>query len=328
MPFLVSLCLLLFPLAFRSKYVGTDTLNYYEKFYLLANSTHPWEYDFTEPGYVLLNKIIADFNYDAPVVIFTVALITLVSFFVFIWRYSPSYLLSLSILCGLSYYSLMYNTIRQFFAMGIVYLALHYLLNKRTLIYVLLVILAISFHYSAIIFFLSYILIRYNYKYHIAIFYWLLSLLFIIPSFSNSLLSNISYILPNQKYQVYIDSGLEDTPISIRFVLNQLMAILFIAMIWINRENKFDTKTTALLYLTLFGCLLDNVLFNIGAVGRISLYFQVISIVSIPILIKRSFDLKSYYIVYIFLFIMFTTAYFRSITLQASGFAPHAFIWD
>lgn len=327
-PFVIGICLLLFPLALRSKYVGTDTYNYYEIFYLISSFSHPFDYEYTEPGYILLNKIVGDFNYGAPVVIFTAALITLMLFSIFIWRYSSNYLLSISTLCGLSYYSLMYNTVRQFIAMGIAYLALHYLLKNKILLYIALVILATSFHYSAAIFFLAYIIIKYNYNHYLAVLFWIISLFFIIPAFSGLLLSVISHILPSQKYQVYIDSGLVDSPLTMRFILNQLMILLFIVFIWLNRDKKFDTNTTALLYLTLFGCLLDNILFNVGFVGRASLYFQVISIVAIPVLIKRSFKFKSYYIICIFLFIMFTSAYFRSITLQASGFAPYAFLWN
>lgn len=323
----MSFLSLLLPLALRAKTVGIDTPAYYSFFYKVLYSSTPYSSFRIEPAYTLLNQTISVLGFDAPALIFTAAILSLAPVFIFIHKYSPNPILSISILCGTSIYGFMYNGVRQAIAMAISLLALQLLLDKKYYKYFLTLFIASQFHYTAIVFATTIIIIRFKYNYITAILLWLVSLAFLIPSVANIFFSQVAGLFP-EAYSGYANTVIEASSIRLRFLTNQIFCIFFLIMLWSNHKQKvLDERSLSLLYLSLFSFIAGNLIFHFGYITRLILYFQIISVITIPILISKLFTRTSYYLLCIVMYTIFTLIYLRSLDLKSNGMVPYFSIW-
>lgn len=323
---ILSCLIVLLPLAFRGQYVGIDTPAYYKIFYAIDISSAPYSLRY-EPGFTFLNRLVAYFNYEAPTLIIISAILSIIPVYVFIYKNSSNIALSLSILWGIGAYSFMYNGVRQAIATAISLFALSYLLNNRLKSFILTVVSASLFHYSSLILLFAILLTRFRYKALTSLIIWFVSFIFLIPQFSSLLLGLISNITP-EVYSSYTDLEIQSTSLRLRLITNQFFCLFFMYMLWINSKIKFNDKTLDLLYLSLFGFILGNFFFHLGYINRLLLYYQAIACVSIPLLLYKSFNYRSYITASIIMFIIFTTIYIRALSLGVNAITPYQTFWQ
>lgn len=153
--FVCTICLLIiFVLGLRFK-VGIDTLNYMESFKSIPTfedlSYSNWTRSRLEPGYFILASICKSICPDFTFLQFSMAGITNICIFIFIYRNTKNPF------CGLFFYLLLaclYFTteiMRESVAVGIFLLNYRNIRQKKWGWYILGCILSMSFHYSAII---------------------------------------------------------------------------------------------------------------------------------------------------------------------------------
>lgn len=157
--------LLFLLLALRSQGMGADLTNRYGTGYLDAYETlasEPWSIIFDgylnyEAGYILLNKLVALLSGGNRQVFLTVcALGSLLPVAYMIFRNSDTPAFSFLIYMGLPVFLLLYSGLRQSLAIGLTFLSIRFIQKHKPIPFILLVLAASQFHYSAYLFLIAY----------------------------------------------------------------------------------------------------------------------------------------------------------------------------
>lgn len=151
---------LLFLACFRGEGIGSDTPQYYSYYEIIRDAVGVEGFGAVvstrlEPGFIFLIKILTLF-FDSPqALLITSALFFYFSFIRVVVKYSVFPWISVIMFFSLNFNGSM-NVIRQYIAIGILTFAFEYILDKRKLKFVLSVLLATMFHYTAIVFLVAY----------------------------------------------------------------------------------------------------------------------------------------------------------------------------
>lgn len=151
-------CVLLFLLAaLRAPTVGRDTalfIGVFEKLhgrpFLDIFKYASW----VEPGFRLLCAAVALFTANGQWLVIVTSLIIHVSVSVFIYRHAKNVYLAFYLYMAMMIYPLYLNTMRQALAVSVLLFAWDFFKKRRYLVYSLFVLLAATFHASALIFLL------------------------------------------------------------------------------------------------------------------------------------------------------------------------------
>ncbi len=95
-------------------------------------------------------------NGDYQMFIVVTALFVMISFAVFIYRFSPSPIQSILLYFGLLFYTFNFSALKQSIAMAIILFAAAAIVDRKPLWFILLTLLASMFHFPAIVFLPSY----------------------------------------------------------------------------------------------------------------------------------------------------------------------------
>ena len=155
--------LLIIPLfvqcAFRATSVGNDTLTYYYGFDRIKNYSSLLEMvteSRYEIGYSTVTYLFSKLGFDYYFLQLVLSAFIYFSIFVFINKYSSNFYLSCFVLVTLRYSVGTMNTTRMWLAISILLYSIDYVLNKKLIPFVLIVLLASSFHFTSLIFLLLY----------------------------------------------------------------------------------------------------------------------------------------------------------------------------
>lgn len=133
--------------AFRATSVGTDTIGYEALFLRLKNGTSIRQ----EQGWQFLNELVIFFGGSFEHLLIASTLLVLLPVFYVVRRYSLNPMLSLFLYYAFYIYLQSFNITRQTIAVSIVFLAFTFLLKKKYWQYCLIVILASTFHITALL---------------------------------------------------------------------------------------------------------------------------------------------------------------------------------
>jgi len=228
-----SFILIFFFLSFRYQF-GNDYDTYLDLFYKFSSLE---DYDFTnpfslfyEPGWVILNFLFQSLGFFSMNIF--LALLSCIVYYSFVVKYIPKNLYWLAVFIYVftpSFLLLQSTAMRQSVGVMIFIFSIDYLIKKRFLPYLLLILLASLFHYSAIFLIFVYPLIYFNKKIQIlsGIFLFLsYSLLFLLsknlaPLFKDLLLN------VNDKYSAYTDQGSVNSGFGFIYFTFLLVILLF-----------------------------------------------------------------------------------------------------
>lgn len=278
--------------AVRTSNIGTDILVYGERWFEYAGkydsfSTYVSVINSTETGYLLLNYIVAIFTDNFNIFLFVQQAICNALVIVTLYRYKDKVPLWLSVLMYLCvYYLRTYNYLRQAIALSILFFGIKYMEEKKILKYLVTVIVAMQFHFTAFvgtIIYLIYAIFNSNLKYKGV-------LTFLLILVSSVVLINISHILKMLyslnmiNYRLYnytiiylkdeFDFSFYETMFKISFILIYLMNI------------KTINKKESINYVLGIYLLIDFISFQIRGMisyaDRVSLYFGYYTMLLIP----------------------------------------------
>ncbi|MDE6019916.1 MAG: EpsG family protein, partial [Ruminococcus sp.] len=145
--------------SFRDFSVGQDTENYrvaYEninKIGLKSFFLFGWE-----PGFVLINLLFAKLGFSFRILLSSIGIFSYYSVFRFINKYSPYPWLSILIYIGFGNFYVSLFVLRQTLAIAVLLYGFKYIINRQFYQFCLIVILATSFHLTAILFLITYYL--------------------------------------------------------------------------------------------------------------------------------------------------------------------------
>ena len=164
-------CLILFLglfliMALRHPSMGVDlqygsSQGYLGRFQFIAKQSwsYLWTHDIVayEKGYVFFNKLIGFISNGEQWYLTVCAFISLLPIFIIYNKYSDNLPHSIIIYLALTCYSAVFSAMRQAIAIGICFISFIFIKNKKIIPFILLVLLAFTFHSSAIVFLIAYL---------------------------------------------------------------------------------------------------------------------------------------------------------------------------
>lgn len=140
---------------FRSFNVGIDLGSYIPGFMNIGNDESiklgNLVYQNYEAGYVLLNKLLYKLGCSPRVFLFIVSAIIQIPIFYTMYRYSDKPLLSIFIYFAFGNFLFTFSGLRQSIAMALCFVAFGFIKRKKLLPFLMMVLLASSFHSSALL---------------------------------------------------------------------------------------------------------------------------------------------------------------------------------
>lgn len=133
-----------FIIGFRDVTVGADTASYK----LLYEANYNWGPN--EVGYTWVTGFLNDAGVPFSTFLIMVAALCMISFYVFVNKYSDDYIFSLIMFVGIGNFAMFLTGVRQTIAISIVTLAFVAMMKNKWYLYFPLVLLASAFHYSAL----------------------------------------------------------------------------------------------------------------------------------------------------------------------------------
>lgn len=270
---LMSYILLVFISSFRGNTVGGDLGNYLPLYREVSNMSFSDMLSPTKYGYpfIFLNKIISFISTNEQFFIIITSIINISFVFLFIRKYSKVFWLSVLLYITFAYYTNSFNSIRSSMALGCILFSYKFILARKYIKFLLMVVLATSIHLSAVVlvFLYPFSKIKPN-------------LLFIVSSvlccfFISEIMGPIIlYVssLYNPQYAMY------ESESSGKTLLMLLFAITLFAWFF-NRKQKDNSIlffTSVMLYATCLQCFAPY----FGLMTRCSLFFHISLIVLIP----------------------------------------------
>lgn len=257
------------------------------------------DYNF-EPGYILYNKLISIFTQNPYSIIVISTFLSLLSIYIFIYKYSKNPWLSVFIFSTIGGIFQMMTFLRQYLALSILLFTIPLIIKRKFLPFALLVCIASTFHKTSILFFLIYFLscIKIN-----AVFLTLYTVglggLFLVTD----------YIIPfviNRFYSNYLEmtQWLEETG-GYKFLL--MHGVILVFLLCLNRDKKIyhdidpyfiskqKTVRPNMLYniyisaeVILFAIFFTSL--KLGLISRLMVTFEPIILVAIPEIIHRVYS--------------------------------------
>src|SRR5690625_3234240 len=292
----------------RSSDIGTDTKNYLSGFNSIKYADFDNVYDVVrwEVGYVFLNKISSYLSEHPNIILIITSFIALLGVFYFIYKNSTSVILSVYLYLTLYLYFFSFNGIRQAIAMSIIVMGLHFIIQRKLLKYLIMVIIATLFHETAILFIMLYFIYNLKLTYK--------NVLITLSSFFLIFLGIeyiINYFLSISRSLSYIDT----TSLSLErggmlFPLINISILFFVMYIKISSKGN-DKKLDFFIYIILFGVLSSVLSLKIYKLLRLNYYFLIFYIVAIPYAVQFVSD-KNRRLIFSYVVISVSGLYFFS----------------
>jgi len=298
--------------------VGADYFSY-EKMYYNLTATSASIYDNMlntryEPGWIILNHFVK-FIFNNSTYIFVIsAFLTWILFLKAIYSFKNKVSMGIAVLVLFTtLYNISFNTVRQTLAISVLILSIKPLLNRNFVKFIVPVLVAGCFHYTAFIFAPSYWIINARYKNSVLIKNFLVITLFItLVIFINPMLS---FITNFDVFSTYDRYELEYSGFNIKNVI--LRIPIFIIILLNYKKLKINNNPT---YRLVILYIIGFILLNLGDfsvhVGRISRYFEALQIFIIGAIVtvqKNKYEKLLYgYLIIIYFLLRFTVIYLVS----------------
>lgn len=315
---LIFLLLPLFLLtAFRDVSVGNDTLNYYNAFKYISlqpSIIEAIKHSRFEIGYVFLNYFISCVTDNYYVLQFLMTVIIYKSLYDFLKKKSENLAMSCFIFLTLRMFIGPMNTVRQWLAISFLFYGISQLEKKNKFKFLLFVLLASTFHKTAIIFSVLLILPYFSNKKFFKLF--LFSFGFLLVFFGNKVFMILTSILG--LYKGYLNSkyfiNFNYLGVCLILIVNIIIFCLFEFYkkdYLINNKNKKIDIRYYICYCALIFELFINIIgLNSTIMGRLSVYFEVFYLISIPHLCKVSIIKNKSYVLQFIIMILFVGIFY------------------
>lgn len=285
-------------MGFKDKSIGNDTASYIEFYNRLKNMTTIIDVNSRfEKGYQIYNKLIGYFFEDSQALFIITAFICISCIIYGVIKSSKNWQYSLFIFVGLRFYYFFLSGLRQSIAVSIIFIAYVFLKEKKIIIYILLIVLASTFHFSAFIFILAWPLskMKMNLKSMVKI---LTGIVFIYVFFEpilniilNCLPAYYSHYLVTEAASAnnlanFIGVVIPCIFLVFSYFVNYLKVAYYNRSGYISYENKeksfYDSDSDIQLIFLIISAGLSLVATRVSILDRMVQYYWIFSIISIP----------------------------------------------
>jgi len=338
--------LLFFISAFRSINIGNDTATYVKMFDIFGSANNIFDLDTRiEIGYIIFNKILYHMTSNPLILFIVTSAFILGSYLKFIYKNSNMIWLSVLLLINLRLFYFTLSGIRQSIAIAIVLLGYEYIKSRKLIKFIIVILIASLFHYSAIVFLIVYPISKIKFSYLVVI---LQAIIGVALYFAFDILINFAFRLFPQ-YQAYTASGYFDGNVRIASILNffVILSILLLGLFTKLGKHKLPANETNRVYnanLDLYYLNEDNLLLHIISLGvisyfiainaslldRVAMYFFIFTIILVPKAISNIRNRKMLTLV-TYLIVVLTFVYNITILLYRPEWQhvyPYEFFWQ
>ena len=284
--FVIVGCFLLFVIyGFRDTYViGDDSTNTYVGGFL-ATGKMSWSelmnLDIQNKGYFVFNKIIYGVtggDYQAYITILS-GLVTFCFGFL-VYRYSPDPLQSILYHLGILLFTFHFSALKQSAAMAILMLAFDQIFRKRPVLFYLLVVLAGTFHFPALVFLPAYLISKIHLgKYYILFVFALLAIVYLFRS------QILSFMIG-----LYRDDEAEVSLANVQFLRTKalIMIIIVVSGFFFRFPQKDDSCYETLLIFMGIAIVFQTYCGYNNIYERLADYYFQFSVIYIPMVFDRN----------------------------------------
>lgn len=301
-------------LGLRDTSVGIDLKNYIPFFNLFKDSG--WDIVLRiklEKGYIIYNKLIGLVGGE-NLFLFITALVSLFGVYFSILKYSKNYFLSTFIFITMHFYIFLFSGLRQAIAYSIIWISLKYIKERKLLKFLTLVLIATTFHKTAIIFLPVYFLSNKKLTHK----YLIIFLIVILMTFIFKLqIFNIITKLVYGNYAAIQNGG--------GYKLLLLLIIIFVGSLYIlyKKNNKEEQEQNNIwLNMLLIGILVQTLASIEGNIARLTMYFEYSIIFLIPNIIEEIDDKKIRIFLKCIVYILLTVYFVISIQ-NSTSYIPY-----
>ncbi|AHF08650.1 EpsG family protein [Desulfitobacterium metallireducens] len=329
--------------ALRAHTIGNDTQTYV---WLFENISRMSIQDLNtnsryELGYLYYNKAVSIINGNPQVLLAITSLILIVGYARFIRKYSMNVWLSVYLFLVMGYFGSAVNILRQCIAMIVLLYSYSFIKRKKILPFLICVILATTFHKTAIVFVLAYPIskMRINYK---TIGAFTAGTIVVYIVFTRALNVLFSY-LPIYQYYLggkYMEGGIRTASV-VSFGITLCIFLVGLCSGAYKRESKLvnengiatikeNNENQIMTIFLMFSLSVTVISFKFNLLDRMSEYFSVFSIVYLPNIL-RNFKNKNLSVLLTAVVIVAFTIYFTTIQLYRPDWNyiyPYEFFWQ
>ncbi len=316
-------------IGFRNYNVGIDTPRYLSRYH--ASTYYDWEM-FThwdlwlekEYGFTLVGKLLYDLHVSDTIYLMLYGLFIAICISKLVYKYSKNPFWGFYLNTTIGLFTMSMSGMRQAIACCICWLAMDYILEKKPWRFVLMVLLASTFHQSAI-FFLVFYFARYIKIKKIS--GWIFAGISVACIFLRSFFTPIlEYFLP-EKYEIYglVSDKHQVNPL---LVAVALLIPMFCLFFWERRKIKDDKEERfySLCYAGSFAYAIIQVLsLSSNMIGRMNQYFYIFNVILLGNIITDIEDRNTRYIASAFAILLPGYMFFKSMSL---GISPYYFFWQ
>lgn len=260
--------------------VGSDYFNYVRMYNEIGDIGLFWALSTfrAEPLYVILNWIVYLFTGQPEFIFIVTSFLVLILVYVNVLQKKESLNVGLAIFIFMAlYYFPNFTFIRLSIAVAIVFYSFKYLVNKNLKRFIFCILIAIGFHYTAIIMLPIYFLVNKKDKYiwqkHILL---VLSTIIILVFFQWI----AGLVLSGTKYEVYVvEMG------NLQGGINQIILhIPLMLLVWLFRKRLIKKELENRVYIQIFfiGSLFLLFTIWIGILDRMLIYFFITQVLIVP----------------------------------------------
>lgn len=293
------LCLVM---AFRGISVGTDTKLYVSIFrnYSRTSWLDILMFKDTFIGFAIFNKIVSMISLNSHAILIAAAVLTCYLTARFIYKNSKHVVYSTALFVLFYHYLNCFNIFRQYIAIMIVVNALPLLVKKETVKYILVCLLAMSIHNTAIMALCLLPLSRMEFNKHSVIMYTVIMFftVFLVPF----AMSKFAIFFPH--YGMYFENQYMNYSGYGLLILIMIYCIIsLLAFITRNNDCNDDEKRKFMLLLMINNLsIIANIMsYRYFILYRVSLYYSIYLIIFIPMVFDR---FKKKYILYLMFFLI------------------------
>lgn len=244
--FVCIVCMLVICLvqSLRDSTIGTDVINYINMF----NNINWVDAEDVEPGYIFLNKVIYNFiSEDEHVFLSIVSILVYTPFTIVAYKYSKLPALAFLILASFVIFIFTFSALRQSLAIAITTLSYIFVEKRKPIHFALLVLLASTFHSSAIVFAIVYPVCNYIKLTKFGYFILTVAVLIISFSLKSFLDSILPIIFSGEQLDRYTEyySGSKAVP---AYNLAILIFLFFLSTFLIKNPSKNDKSLQFLMF--------------------------------------------------------------------------------
>lgn len=269
-----SLGILAIMTMFRDFSIGNDTMTYIGMFRGISVHVNPMKYissSVTEPGYVLFNWILSRITDEPRVLLVVSGAIIYFSLGRFLYRHAEAPGIFVLTFFALFTFNTYLSGMRQALSCAILLFAIDYAMEEKHVRMLLVVLLAATFHYSALVFIIMWFVIRIfnkdsERKYVMKLMVGTIAIMLCFAP----VLSILLQLFP--KYRYYLGDSYFDGQLRVASVLQFLVNFLLVATPSFIKKGYFEYDNTPQCFFkrfSLFGVVFIAISFNATILSRL-----------------------------------------------------------